>query len=410
MKLRSIGIWAFGLIGCGPHAPDLASEPSASEPSARAPSTAGSEAASESARDGGAKAPPAAAPEPPPAKGPVLRLVVGPGLRDQFVPLEADAYERAQVGATLELMRDRSGPLCRFKHGLAERDDVGIEAFVSPAVRFVHSKLGAKWSVIAGCWNFVRMNDRRPHRDFEVVRKLVPAADGYECYAVGVLQPYLMSEILGCRTMTMVDFDWQVHAVHWQLLEAWRAGSLAPDALDATLSGLRVDWIAYHSPKERHAVDMHTLCHPGIADRCRATLEAFETRREDASLERITLDLAGLHEIEVPPARTGDHVPVIFLSNATEKHFLTRGEFDQMVARVEAGLLPGQRAIFVHHVANESTFGVYELVREETGSRLGVLCRDEYRKGHDGGTLYETWFETRLGATKKVRACKQVPV
>ncbi|MCB9748729.1 MAG: hypothetical protein H6713_01855 [Myxococcales bacterium] len=341
-------------------------------------------------------------------RGPEITLKVSPNMRERLVPIEREVYEQGEIGPLFGLLRERSAGLCRYLHGLEALDEGAVAAYVNPPDRFARRKLGEKWSLMAGCWNYVRLNDRRPHRDFDLVRRMFPAEDGYDCYAVGVVQPYLMSERLGCRELTMIDFDWQIHAIHWQLLEAWGGGGLARERLDATLAGLRIDWIAYHEPQEQHEASLESLCHAGFAERCRATFDAFSSRQRDEGLRRITLALAALHELELSAPEAGDRVPVVFLSNATEKHFMTRSEFRQLLQRVSASLLPGQRAALIHHVAGSPALGVYELTPKTGGGyKVRTRCRDEYVKGTGTGprTSYETWFEEIASGDESARAC-----
>jgi hypothetical protein len=371
-------------------------------PAADAPQPATTAATSPASEVEAAKLPQPAPPvsteakDAPPTGETTISLVVGPTIQDKLVPVSASSYARDEMGPLLDSLREASGPYCRYKHGLEKLDREAVEKFVTPASWFLQSELGVKWTIVAGCWNFIWMNDRRPHRDFEVAKSLAPSTHGYRCYGVGVMQPYIMSDVLGCSEVTMIDFDWQIHGVHEQLLAAWRDGGLADDQLDATLASLRVDWIAHHEPQEKHEVSLASICHRGIASRCRATFAAFDGRRVDPSLRSVTLQLAGLHEIEFGEPSEERGTPVVFLSNATEKHFLRGEEFRELLDRMESTLLPGQRGLFVHHVGNDSTFGIYQMLRTESGSKISVLCRDEYRRGKGKSEVYETWFEEKL--------------
>jgi hypothetical protein len=129
-------------------------------------------------------------------------------------------------------------------------------------------------------------------------------------------------------------------------------------------------------------------------------------------LREIRLALAALHEFPLASAQEGDRVHVVFLSNATEKHFMTLAEFDALLANVKAAMLPGQRAVFVHHAAGEPAFGLYELENASEPDKfvLRTLCRDEYiRDRKNGGEVYETWFERKLAREAEVQPCSTIP-
>ena len=334
--------------------------------------------------------------EPPAAAEPaqVTRMVVSDALAADFKAIERTTYEGEEIDALFTTLRAGSLPFCQHKHKLAEDDPEAGRAFLEAYDAYRKADLGTKLTIIAGCWNFIRMNDRQPHRPFELVGWLYPDKR-HDCYTVGVVQAYLMQERLSCRSLTMIDFDWQVQYVHHQLLERWDAGELGQDKLDSSIAGMTVDWIAFHSPQAEHKVTMATFCHPGIDKLCRATFAALDERRADdkLSLERITLNLSGLHDMTLDDV-TAEGVPVIYLSNATEKHFMTREEFDAMISRLEAALELGQHAAFVTHVAGKVDFAIYDLERLAEGSKLTTRCRDaHWGELKSNGEPYETWFE-----------------
>jgi hypothetical protein len=341
-----------------------------------------------------------------------VRLIIGQDIRATLVPVTETHYAAEAIGPLFSELESKSRPLCTYRHALAPIDRAAIGEFVTPVSSFTNRGNGPRWNLIAGCWNYIRMNDRKPHRDFELVRARHPKGQVFDCYSVGVAQPYIMSEVLACEHLTMVDLDWRVHSVHWQLIQAWEQGRLAGDLQAAALAEMRTDWIAHLGASESQELSLATLCHPGIAERCGESLDAFSARRDRGpAIAELTLALSGLHEIPMLPAREGEQVAVIFLSNATERHFLKEEEFQAMLARVRGGLLPGQRAIFIHHVGGRAEFGLYEMLGTDEGHELRTICRDPYeRVMRDSRTQpYETWFERAIREPRRgVPECRRL--
>ncbi len=322
---------------------------------------------------------------------------------DHLKLVEARDYDFAAFHELRHKLRDASMPICSYLRGLSERDIAAERDYFYRPGPFVHGNLSSKYGAISGCWNYVRMNDRRPDRELALVRELFPA-ERYECVSVGVMQPYLISDVLPCRSLSVVDFDWRVHDLHAQLIELAQRGEVkeAKDLLPA-LGQLTTSWLALRETTQaEQIVTMDDLCSNTMKQACERALLRFvgtSVGPADAAasangrtgqgsgertLEEIHLLLSSLHDA---PYRAGPEEArfLFYFSNALEPMYTRASESQALRKNLQSLLVDGRRAVIIHHAGGREEFGIYEAWNEGASLSLRTLCKDPYpetRKGH----------------------------
>ena len=288
------------------------------------------------------------------------------------------------------------------------------------------------YSLLAGCRNFFEMNDVAPNRDFALVRALYPEA-GFDCYSVGLLQPYIMHATLGCRRLTMIDINWRILDFHRTLIRLTRAGAF-PDAssVDDQLRGVELKFLALQNdPLRARPAKVQNLCRPLQHEYCAQILPDFQkvfTTRPPIAIE---LNLSTLHSGSYAPTNGADQdddwftetkaehangnaarpiVRVIYLSNAIEESYTSRAEFVQLLENLQRSALAQDQSqeqidVLIHHVGGWKLFGIYELqhaarqpeTRDAAPATLRTVCKDSYlsnsRGDGSGPVEYTTHFE-----------------
>lgn len=335
---------------------------------------------------------------------PKVELVAAPELADALVAIDGARVPESSFAALFASLARDSAPLCRHQHMNTPVSLAQIERYIQPAGTYRGALPRTRRSMISGCWNFVRMNDQRPDRDLELVDALYQASS-YDCTAVGVMQPYLMQHVLGCARLTMLDFDWQIHRVHAQLLDAARRRSFGEDP-EPALAAMEVDWIAYHYAHEGQTLSLAKLCGPEMGDLCRAALLGDQDSL--AGVATITLALAGLHEAPFEAVPAG-RLRVVYLSNALERAYTSRAEFHQMMDRLAAVMGEDEVCVIIHHAGGTLGFGLYEVRREGEGWRVDTRCRDPYFTSVSSSeATYTTWLEGVSQDAARVPACAEL--
>ncbi|MCR9144297.1 MAG: hypothetical protein NXI24_18770 [bacterium] len=279
------------------------------------------------------------------------------------------------------------------------------------------------YSLRAGCRNFFEMNDFRPDRDFALVRALYPTAR-FDCYSVGLLQPYLMHSMLGCDRLTFIDINWRILSMHRDLLARVRAGAFASDAnVNRDLAGLLLKFPALQvRPTQPRPAAIEHLCRSIQHSFCRRILPEFRAAFFKQPPANLRLNLSTLHDgayaAHSPTADDGRSVRVIYLSNAIEESYTSRSEFETLLRNLSESAAPRPERpavdLLIHHVGGWKLFGLYELRHSfaddsstsDKRMELRTLCKDRYlsksrsRPGDSGAVEYTTYFEqTRLKNT-----------
>jgi hypothetical protein len=337
--------------------------------------------------------------------GLVLDLRVAPELRTSFLLLPDERVPEEGLEALFTSLRSKGDPFCSMLHKHTPRKDDVATAFVDAAEwkRQKDTCTGCRFQVKAGCWNFFEMNDQHPEDDFELVKALFPGLQ-YDCYAVGMVQPYMMHNVLGCSSLSVVDFDWRIHDAHHQLLRKYRAGAVVDAAgLDAALAGVTIGWVAQTGRlKASHPASLATFCEENQLVGCRDHLLRFQ--QTSKTLKTVRLDLSALHEARFGQPGDATSSKVIFLSNAIEDIYTKKPEFERMMASLHATLAVGQKAYLIHHVGAHRAFGLYVAEGGEKAVKVTTVCRDPYSStatNKDPGAPYEIWLDGVTTTTKK---------
>ncbi len=345
----------------------------------------------------------------------VVGLRVSASLVETLVPIEQADVPEEELGRLFASLTAAAAPFCAFKHGLGDWDGEAARAYLASPGVFRRTGTGSKYGVIAGCWNFLHMNDRAPHRDFELVARLY-AAPAHDCVSVGLMQPYLMHDRLGCRRLTALDFDWRIHDAHWQVIGLARQGVLGKEQQTEGLAGLELAYIAHLRARPEHPGTIESLCHVGMTERCAEALDHFQ-RSLDPSFEgvrpqRFTLELAPLHEARFEPAPEVAERPlrVVYLSNALEPIYTRRSEARALLDHLAEALAEGEMAVLVHHAGGRRGFGLYELRREGEGRIVRVRCRDVYESTATDAEAetYDTWLDREASGPAQPPACTEL--
>lgn len=256
-------------------------------------------------------------------------------------------------------------------------------------------------SLIAGCRNFFEMNDLRPDRDFAAIRALYPEAR-FECYSVGLLQPYIMHSVLGCDELSMLDINWRILELHAHILKA--ADSRALDTTAAVRESLAEFYLKFPAMGGNRLnaplpAAIERLCRPLQHDYCRTVLPAFQQKLAVHAPQFVQLQLSSLHDGRYRTPRE-NRLRVIFLSNAIEESYTSADEFRKFLSNLrESARAPIQPDLLIHHVGGWKLFGIYALYHEPVTEepRIATLCKDSYlsmsRGAGETPVEYLTHFE-----------------
>ena len=331
--------------------------------------------------------------------------------RKILADIEFELYDAPTAGQLFEYMSERGDRVCEMHLGLRRFNRATARDFARGLN--LKKKKKEKWydnvipALIAGCFNFFRMNDRQVDRTFDIVAQLYPGQK--DCFSVGFMQPYMLHSRVGCMTLTMLDADWRILHAHLELLERFKLDQLRPheNALPPdALQGLPVAWLARfdRKPKKREKnITLKTFCVGDDSSYCEADLLRFQN--EYRGLQQIELQLAFLHEARVAPLKSS--TAIVFVSNALDKHYTTKAEFKKMLDSLSAGISPEQKVVIVYQAGGGSLFGIYELTKENDKPKVATICRDRYvwaREYHHRGKPFSIHFD-RVTTTSGAPYC-----
>lgn len=347
---------------------------------------------------------PPAGPEETP--GPVL--IVSPShVRDLEPIRESMISGKESIDRSFRQLVSSGDLFCSMKSGKMGTDLELASHMIRREVvsDYLRAGRGDVKSLVAGCWNFIEMNDFRPDLDFHLVKHLFPKKR-FSCYSVGFLQPYIMHSILGCDNLTMVDIDWRILDAHRQFIEARERG-LSPLQ---SVGQVRTGWIAFRKPYGPELkLDLSLVCRHIQKDQCRQMIGMIDGSTVP---ENWRLNLSALHDVSFYEDRKS--TPVFFLSNAIEEMYTSPSQFKTLMERTASHLDPGGKALFIHHVGGWKLFGIYELESggEGKGYSIRTLCKDRYlamSRGKEGKpAVYETYFEKATKSTGTPPTCSSL--
>jgi hypothetical protein len=326
-------------------------------------------------------------------------LIVANELRDKFIDIDREFYTHSEAQRLFSDFQEKSDKVCPMVYNYKMYDQRKVNDFLKglslkkdPEELWYNKTMP---QLIAGCWNFYRMNDVDVSKDFETLIKYYPY-DTKECYSVALIQPYMMQSILRCNKITMLDVDWRILHTHHAMIHKYDSGDFYEDnLLDEKMRDLPVHWLARFDKKpvqKENVVSLDTFCDSSSRETCKNSILQFQ--RNFQSIKEINLNLSYLHTGRYE-ADEGSIV-VIYLSNALDREYMNKEEFDTFLNSVYIGLKPGQKAVFVYHVGGSSKFGVYEMEKGYSFERkLRTVCKDVYMLSsvYKNRRKFSTYFE-----------------
>jgi hypothetical protein len=329
-----------------------------------------------------------------------------------FMDVNKSTYLGTEINEIFEKLREKSDTVCEMVWGQRKMNQDILYEFISQTS---FSKEPFKtWShplpkLIAGCWNFIKLNDTRPDLDFHLVNFYYPEEEK-ECFSVGFLQPYWMHTILKCKKLTMLDIDWKIHDAHNQFLNFFNQKKMSTEAsITESVSNLNLGWIARFDNKQmlkKENTTFDSICFSKFKKNCINFLLKFQ--EDYTNLSEIEFQVSALHNASYKflPGT----VPVLFFSNAIENLYTSKPQFEQIITSVYEGLGDGRKAIFIHHAAGQSQFGIYELLASKEGYQLKTVCKDNYISSPVGETHpYETHFDKLSESKGSILKCSSQP-
>jgi len=337
----------------------------------------------------------------PDRKTPAVEMIFSAELSALFVDVKKPTYTLPEIAPLMDSMRLGGDRYCQAIYDKGPRDRAKDSNFIESSFLTEYGKgcKGCSERMKTGCWNFFRMNDVSPNRDFEQIKKIYPASN-FDCYAVGFLQPYIMHDVLNCSTLTMLDFDWRIHDAHQQMADALaNARFTDEDGVMEAMADIDIGWVAYDkNMRKTHKGSYNAFCNRANKKLCMKSL--LGVQKKWSSLQKVRLNIAGMHDISlVNTASNTDHIKVVFLSNAMEYIYTPKKEFDSMMESISSQLLEGQKLVAIHHAGGRAQFGLYEIQKKNGELVVHILCRDEYSTTSRG---YSTpTYKIRLDRLKK---------
>jgi len=335
-----------------------------------------------------------------------ISLEVSPALRTDLQAIEKNRYTLAEADKLFAKMYAPGDEFCRMVFGKrlftarVARRHIATER-VMAYLKGIRSTSFLKFAIKSGCWNFYRFNDGRPETALKAVGKLYGKVN-YSCASVGFMQPYIMHNILGCYTLTMVDIDWRIIDAHRQMYHLFRRHQFeSQSSIPNALLGLHLGWHAKSGklqPQER--IESGSLCPPQKLDFCLITLQRFQ--QEFSRLRKIRLNLSALADLDLHPLP--DSTIVVYLSNSAIAAFMSSGEFLRMVNALGRMLRRRSVAVLVHHESGSNYFEIFELRKEKTKVVIRLRCSSGRRQpGRPDSYL----FKYAEGEDRKAPVCLQ---
>lgn len=330
-----------------------------------------------------------------------------------FQDVNKSQYNDSEIGTLFSLMKDKSDTICEMVWGQKNMNLSVMHTYLKPDS--LSKEPFQKWGhplpkLIAGCWNFIKMNDTRPDLDFQLVNHFYPA-ERKECFSVGFLQPYWMHTILSCEKLTFLDIDWKIHDAHYQLLSLFQQKKMKTESeILKNVQNLNLGWIARFDNKpmvKKEKSSFDTLCYSKYQKNCLGFLSQFQEAY--LPLTEIDFQVSALHNASYK--FLPNSLPVLFFSNAIEGLYTSKSQFNQIIENVAQGLGEGRKAIFIHHAAGQAQFGLYELSVQKVGYQIKTICKDIYVSSPVGEThTYVTHFDNATSSKGNIPGCSPQPV
>lgn len=341
-----------------------------------------------------------------------LTLGVSKEHRNYFFDFPKEIFSENEMKEIFKNRHEISNEVCEMIYGKKSLNQKKIEEFIK-AENFKKEPF-KNWGhpipkLIVGCWNFFRLNDVKPNLDFEFIQEKFQS-EKKDCYSVGFLQIYLMQSILSCDRITMIDIDWRILEAHFNLISLFKKNELDSETnLLESLKKITVSWVARFDkkPMEKETkANLDTFCYVLHQEMCKKNLIQFQNKFKD--IKSIHLRLSSLHDFLYDP--NSKNTKIIYLSNAIDDLYTSKEQFQKLIDSVYSSLAPDQKAIFIHHSAGWSFFGVYELQKTNEAPKIKQICKDKYKTTPveiDKAREYITHFERFSNLEKTNLACSK---
>lgn len=342
----------------------------------------------------------------------ILSLGVSSEHREYFFDFPKENYSEIELNQIFKNRSNLSNEVCEMIYGKKSFNQKKMNEYIKES-NFKKDPFKT-WGhpvpkLIAGCWNFFRLNDVKPNLDFEFIKEKFPA-EKKDCYSVGFLQIYLMHSILSCDTITMIDIDWRILEAHASLISLAKKNELQTEnTLLEALKKITVYWVARfdNKPMEKETkANLDTFCYIIHHEMCKKNLIEFQNKFQN--LKTVHLRLSSLHDYSYQS--NSNNTKIIYLSNAIDDLYTTKDQFKKLIDSVYQNLSQHQKAIFIHHAAGWSLFGVYELTKTNETPKIKIICKDKYKTTQVSNEIareYITHFERFNNLEKTDEVCSK---
>lgn len=319
--------------------------------------------------------------------------------------IESETFSNGGISklfATLEIHGDE---ICNMIFENAEYNEEIAKKF-SATLNF-RKPAKQKWynnvlpSLIAGCFNFFKMNDRGVHNIFRLLEALYPEAK--DCYTVGFAQYYMMYQEMQCDHLVAIDADWRILKAHYDFHELVRNKAPEADTI-SLLRGIDLGWIAHFDVKPPHREQVQnevTFCMATEREHC---LRSFDFFTSLPKIRKTELQLGFIHDARFAP-RSAD-LSIIFMSNALDWEYTSKEQFEKLYRSMHEYLAPGKKVAIVYQAGDSEDIAVYELAKSDDDQlNISIRCRDilrwsdRYQKVLRGKS-FDTWFDELLDRRK----------
>ena len=333
----------------------------------------------------------------------VLRIT--PEHQSYLRDISSDAYKNSSIGELFTVLETHGDEICNMIFENTEFNEEIARNF-STTLNF-RKPAKQKWynnvlpSLIAGCFNFFKMNDRGVDGIFRLLETMYPGLK--DCYTVGFAQYYMMYQEMQCDRLVAIDADWRILKAHYDFHEVVRNKAADADTI-SLLRGIELGWIAHFDvqPPRREAVQNEvTFCMATERDRC---LRSFEYFTGLPAIRRTELQLGFIHDARLEP-RNAD-LSVVFMSNALDWEYTNREQFEKLYLSMHDNLPRGKKVAIVYQSGDSEDIAVYEMIKADNDElHISIRCRDILRwsdryKKVLRGKSYDTWFDELLERRK----------
>lgn len=311
-----------------------------------------------------------------------------------FTDLKKGDYTAVEAEAVLRKMAEKGERYCReIQNGKMEP-----AGFLNP----IDSEALAP--TLPRCRNWNSMTDIGTDYDFI---KMNANSDregqqGFDCYSVGFMQPYIMAANLKCARLNIVDADFRVIKAHLDFLNLARTRpqSDARALLNKIHTGFPATKSDKRTQRKKH-LSLAELCGRNSETKCLHYLITF-LEKFNKNME-VNLILTPLHEFSFLPDRKRLE-SVFYTSNAFDPNNTSESEFELFLRSLKTKSQNAESFI-IYHQAAEKKFGIYKIGKL---GQISTVCADRYlaaaesrfSEGHQRAQLeqpeaYQTYFDKK---------------